>query len=261
MAQSIHSERQLQVDTDTEDDAIYNWKPSDVEGFDQLFTDIKDAQSIDDWSKILSDHVVWGNTKIANSVGIFNMGSATDCPNLGTENCQVPKESCYAYKAEQRYPKPLDYRRRQEFLWDHMDAETWGDAFLAIVERKRNEAVALRLNQSGDFRHRGDVVKAERIAEKLNDAGLDVYTYSASDYLDWSVTDHLTVNMSNSRRDYGDKHYTALPEGVEPEDVDFLDDNTVQCPYDASGGADEFKCGNCRACFDSNGPDVFIRLH
>jgi len=264
MSQTTHGEPQVQSERAPEsrsDIGLYNWTPDEVEGFDQLFVDIKNAESIKDWSMILKDHLVWGNNKIADSVAIFNMGSATDCPNLGTDNCQVPKESCYAYKAEQRYPKPLDYRRRQEFLWDHLDAETWSSAFLAIVDRKRKPATALRLNQSGDFRHRGDVVKAERIAERLNEEGYDVYTYSASDYLDWSMTDHLTVNMSNARRDYGDKHYTALPDGVDPSDVEFLDDNAVQCPYDKSGGAEQFECGSCRLCFESSGPDVYIRLH
>jgi len=264
MSQQSHAEPQVQPERTPEsgfDIGFYNWTPDEVNGFDELFVRIQQAESVNDWSKILADHLVWGNSKIAKSVGIFNMNSATDCPNLGTDNCQVPKESCYAFRSENMYGNPLDYRRRQEFIWDHLDAETWADAFLEVVSRKRNPVTALRFNQAGDFRHRGDIVKAERIAHRLNDEGYDVYTYSASDYLDWSVANHLTVNMSNARREYGDKHYTALPDGVDPTDVDFLDDNAVQCPYDKSDGADEFKCGNCRLCFESNGPDVYIRLH
>ena len=246
-------------------DYEYDWEPSDVDSFDELVDDIKNADGDRDWSFILKDHTTRGNNKIAAHVRTFNMGSATDCPNIGTDNCQVPAEECYAYKAEQRYGHPLDYRRRQEFIWDQLDAITFANAFLEMVDRERTPCSALRFNQSGDFRHRGDVIKAERIARILADHGIDVYTYSASDYLDWSITQRedseLVVNMSNFRRNYGDKHYTALPEGVKPEDHPSLDDDAVQCPYDKSDGAEEFKCGDCRLCLDKDAPSVYIELH
>lgn len=265
-----HSQqRQLQ---DEQYDYEYNWEPDEVDGFDELVERIKDADGDRDWSFILKDHMSRGNSKIAKHVRTFNMGSATDCPNLGTENCQVPKESCYAYNSEHRYPDkpPLHARRRQEYIWDQLDAITFANAFLEVIDRADTPCTALRFNVSGDFRHRGDVIKAERIARLLADHGIDVYTYSASDYLDWSITQQedseLVVNMSNFRRDYGDKHFTALPEDIEPEDHDGLDDDAVHCPYDKAKQSDDldkedFECGDCRLCIEKDAPDVYIDMH
>jgi len=227
--------------------------------FDRLADRITTAETVADWSYILSDYITWGNRKIAKHVAVFNMNSATDCPNIGTDNCQVPKDDCYAYRAEVQYPYPLDYRRRQEYLWDSMDAETWARAFLEIVDRKHNEVSTIRFSQAGDFRTRGDIIKVDRIAEIVAEHDIDVYTYSASDYLDWSEAEHFTVNQSNNRREYGDKHYTAIPKDVDPEDVEFLDDNAVQCPYDYTDG--KIKCGDCRLCIEPDAPDVTINQH
>ena len=244
-------------------DYEYDWEPSDVDSFDELVDDIKNADGDRDWSFILKDHTTRGNTKIAEHVRTFNMGSATDCPNIGTDHCQVPEESCYAYQAEERYGAPLDYRRRQEFIWDQLDAITFANAFLEMIGRAGTPCSALRFNQSGDFRHRGDVVKAERVARLLADHDIKVYTYSASDYLDWSITQQpdskLVVNASNFRRDYGDRNYTALPEDIGPEDHPGLDDDAIRCPYDASDG--EYKCGDCQLCLNKEGPDVYIDMH
>lgn len=232
-----------------------------VDGIDTLRERMREADSIRDWSFILSDYISWGNNKIANHVAIFNMNSATDCPNAdSTESdqsetgvCQVPWESCYAHKAENIYPNTLPYRRRQEYLWDCLDADTWARAFLSIVERKRNPVTAVRFSEAGDFRHRGDIVKVNRIAEILSQAGIDTYTYSASHKLDWSESEHFTVNQSNGLADYGDRRFTALPEGSD------LPDGMVWCPYDLTDG--ERKCGDCRLCINPEGPDVAIELH
>ena len=120
MPGQTHQQQQQHAQYDYE----YNWKPSDVDGFDELVEDIKDADGDYDWSFILKSHTSKGNTKIAKHVRTFNMGSATDCPNIGTDHCQVPAESCYAYQSEQNrgYSAPLPYRRRQEFIWDQLDA-------------------------------------------------------------------------------------------------------------------------------------------
>lgn len=239
----------------------YEWEPDEVDGFYKLVHRMEEAVTIDDWSWILADYVARGNSKIANEVRIFNMNSGTDCPNAHSENCQVG-DACYAIKSETMYKQTLPYRRRQEYLWDSLDPDTWAHAFMKIVDRANEPVTALRFNQSGDMRHETDIYKAERVAELLSVHGIAVYTYSASDYLDFSTTDHLTVNMSNARRPgYGDKHFSAVPPGMEATDLDHLDETAVQCPYDKSGGADQFKCGNCTLCFESNGPDVYINIH
>lgn len=260
-SEAATSSSTISLDLPVLETSQYNWDPRDVDGFYKLVRRMDQAETIDDWSWILSDYVTRGNSKIANVVRIFNMNSGTDCPNAYTDNCQVG-EACYAIKSEKMYKQTLPYRRRQEYLWDTLDPDTFAKAFLTIVDRARSEVNALRFNQSGDMRDKTDVLKAERVAQLLADRDIDVYTYSASDYVDFSDIDHLTVNMSNARRPgFGDKHFSAVPRGLEPSDLDHLDETAVQCPYDKSGGADEFKCGNCRLCLDSNGPDVYINIH
>jgi hypothetical protein len=222
---------------------------SEVDGIDSLKTRMKEADTVRDWSFILSDYISFGNNKIADSVAIFNMNSATDCPNADTENCQVPWQDCYAHKAENIYPNTLDYRRRQEYLWDCLDANTFAEAFKSLVSRKRKPVTAIRFSEAGDFRHRGDIIKVNRIAQIVDK---DVYTYSASDYLDWSEATAFKVMQSNDRREYGDNLYTAVPT------EDDIPENAVQCAYEGA----EVKCGDCTMCIDKDfDKDVYITLH
>lgn len=233
----------------------YDYDIDDVDGIDKLITRMQYAGGdIERWSHILSDYIQFGNNKIAKSVAIFNMNSASDCPNRESKHCQVPWESCYAGRAERQYPAVLPYRRRQEFLWDCMTPELWADSFNALVSRKRNDVTAIRFSEAGDFRSDADIIKVDRIAELVD---VDVYTYSASDYLDWDLAEHFTVNQSNDFSEYGDRRFMALPEGSE------LPDDTVWCPFDYSdkSGDERPKCGECRLCIDSEGPDVAIELH
>jgi hypothetical protein len=232
-----------------------------VDGIDKLRERLASADNDRDLSFILSDYISWGNNKVSKSVGVFNMNSATDCPNAeSTENdqtdtgvCQVPWESCYAHKAENVYPQTLPYRRRQQYLWDSLSAEEWAGAFKSLVSRKRNSVTAVRFSEAGDFRNEQDIQKVERIAQMLSTDGIDVYTYSASHKLDWSEAENFTVNQSNELADYGDRLFTALPEGSD------LPEDTVWCPYDKSDG--DIKCGECKLCINPEGPDVAIELH
>jgi len=229
----------------------FEYDIDEVDGIDKLRERMANADSIRDWSFILSDYISFGNNKISKEVAIFNMNSATDCPNAETDNCQVPFEDCYAHKAENIYPQTLPYRRRQEYLWDCLDADTFAKAFLELVERKRNSVSTIRFSEAGDFRHRGDIIKVNRISEIVGKAGIDVYTYSASDYLDWSEAEHFTVNQSNNFSEYGDRLYSAVPEAEDiPEDA-------VQCAYEVN----RTKCGDCKLCINTEGPDVYITLH
>lgn len=229
-----------------------------VNGIDRLRDRIADAgDDITAWSHILTDYVKFGNNKIADTVAIFNMNSATDCNNRNTKHCQVPDGMCYAYNDEQRYGAPLDYRRRQEYLWDCIDAVTFAEAFNEMVSRKRKPVTAIRFSESGDFRHRGDIIKVNRIAQMVD---VDVYTYSASDYLDWSEATDFTVNRSNDLNEYGDRRYFAL------DADDDLPDGAVWCPFDLASKRgvdtdDRPKCGECRLCINSEGPDVAIPIH
>lgn len=233
---------------------------NDVSGIDTLRERMKEAgDDITAWSHILSDYVQFGNSKLDKNVAIFNMNSATDCPNIGTDHCQVPKSDCYAFKAENQYPQPLAYRRRQEYLWDSLPAEMWAKAFMEMVGRKRNSVDYLRMSQSGDFRSDSDIIRVNVIAEILSGHGIDTYTYSASDYLNWNLADSFTVNRSNFKSEYGDKAYTAIPADMEPTEHENLSDNAVQCPYEVSDG--EIGCGECNLCINPDAPDVYITLH
>lgn len=235
-----------------------------VSGIDELRSRMAAADTVTDWSFILSDYIKFGNNKVADTVGIFNLNSATDCNNRNTKHCQVPDGECYAFVDEERYGTPLEYRRRQEYLWDCLDAYTFAAAFNELVSRKRNEVTAVRFSESGDFRHRGDIVKVNTIADLID---VDVYTYSASSYLEWSEATNFTVNMSDNRtdesgdyvtRDYGDRRFTAV------ETADDLSDGEVLCPFDYYDGDDlseRPKCGECKLCINDNGPDVAISLH
>lgn len=224
-----------------------------VEGIDSLKDRLANAENDKDLSFILSDYISWGNNKVSKTVAIYNLNSATDCPNRETDRCQVPFEKCYAHKAENVYPQTLPYRRRQQYLWDSLSAEEWAGAFKSLVSRKRNSVTAVRFSEAGDFRNEQDIQKVERIAQMLSTDGIDVYTYSASHKLDWSEAENFTVNQSNELADYGDRLFTALPEGSD------LPEDTVWCPYDKSDG--DIKCGECKLCINPEGPDVAIELH
>lgn len=225
-----------------------------VNGIDKLRDRMaKAGDDMEKWSYILSDYISFGNNKVADSTAIFNMNSASDCPNRESENCQVPWESCYAGKAERMYPQVLPYRRRQEYLWDCMTADMFAEAFEYLVSRKRKPVDAIRFSEAGDFRNNADIIKVNEIARLVN---IDVYTYSASDYLDWSLAEHFTVNASNDLSEYGNRRFMALPEGSE------LPDETVWCPFDYADDNDNRpKCGECRLCINPEGPDVAIELH
>jgi hypothetical protein len=217
-----------------------------------------------------SEYMTFGNNKIASNTGIFNINSATDCPNAdSTEDdqsetgvCQVPWKSCYAHKAENIYPNSLGSRRLQQHLWDSVDAVTFAEALLRVKERKRSDFTYLRINESGDFRDRSDIIKLDRIAEIVSPE-IDVYTYSASHKLDWSYAEHFTVNQSNNLADYGDRLFSAVPtESDIPEDA-------IMCPFEAAknNGVETDnrpKCGECEACIkpESEQPrSVYITIH
>jgi len=231
-----------------------------TDGLHGLIARMDNATTTKDWSFILSDYISWGNNKIDKSVAIFNMNSATDCPNADTERCQVPWESCYAHKAENIYNEVLPYRRRQEYLWDSLDPDTWAKAFLQIVSRKRTPVTAIRFSEAGDFRMDSDIVRVNRIAQILKPHGIDVYTYSASSFLNWDLATDFTINQSNELADYGDRLFTAVPT------VDDIPDGGVMCPFEYAThtGAtknERPKCGECRLCIDDAGPNVYITLH
>jgi hypothetical protein len=254
---------------------------TDVRGFSELLDALKEVNESDNPAErvayiLLNGHegvsgyLTFGNNKIAKNVGIFNMNSATDCPNAKSDKdnqtetgvCQVPWESCYAHKSEKIYNDALKKRRLQEFFWDNIDGVTFADALLRVKERKRSAFDYLRVSESGDFRHRGDVIKWDIIAKRVSPE-IDVFTYSASHKIDWSEAEHFTVNQSNNLAEYGDRLFSAV---AEPEDVP---DGSIFCPFEAAkvNGVDTEnrpKCGECTACIEPESDqsrDVYISIH
>jgi hypothetical protein len=255
-----------------------------VDGYSQLKAELEELSRLDSHvarvekvSEILMNgypgvtgFLNFGNNKISKNTGIFNMNSATDCPNANSTKdnqsdtgvCQVPWEDCYAHVAEKQYNRPLPKRRLQEFFWDSVDAQTFADALLRVKDRKRSAFEYLRVSEAGDFRHRGDIVKWDTIAEIVSPE-IQVYTYSASHKLDWSEAEHFVVNQSNNLADYGDRLFSAVPSG------DDVPDDAIFCPFEAAkenGVKTENrpKCGECTACIEPESEqsrDVYISLH
>jgi len=252
----------------------YSWwdERESVDGLRQLQHEIVRADSLEAWTALVRDHLSWGNTKIASHVAIFNMNAASDCPNLGTDFCQVDASECYATTTEDWNKWALPARRRQEYLWDHLDAHTFARTIASLVETRRAHpnsgdpaATALRLNQAGDVRHRGDVIKANRIGQLLADwVDVETYLYTASSWLDWHElpTDSMTINASNAQEplaSVADRQYTAIDPDTDPASVSHLSDDARQCPYDATDG--EHKCGDCVMCITDDAPDIYIETH
>lgn len=232
--------------------------PREIDGIWELIDRMAACETVEGWSYLLNDYIQWGNnTKVHKSVAVFNMNAATDCVNRWSERCQVDGDECYAVVDEKRYDYVKAYMRRQEYLWDCLDADTWADAFLEIVDRKYSDVTAVKFSQAGDFRSDSDIIKVDRIAERLKEEGIPVFTYSASSHLNWSLAEHFTVNQSNSDWEYGDRRYRAVESGDE------ITEDELHCPFDYAKrqglSKDERpQCGECRLCIDPDGPDVAV---
>ena len=259
-----------------------NYDITEVDGYKTLVSEIKRMYESDNPASVLADllmnghdgvtgYLTFGNNKVAKNTGIFNMNSATDCPNADTtENnqsstgvCQVPWEMCYAHKSENIYKDALKKRRLQEYLWDCVDAETFAEALLNVKSRKRSPFKHVRVSESGDFRHNGDIRMWDKIAEIVSDE-LNVYTYSASHKLSaWDTVEHFTVNQSNALAEYGDREFNAVPE------VSDIPDDAIACPFEVAkkNGVPTDKrpkCGDCTACIEPSTEqprDVYVLIH
>ena len=230
----------------------------EIDGIDALQQRMRACETTEDWSFLLNDYLQWGNnTKVGRHVAIFNLGAAHDCPNRFTDRCQVEGDECYAVVDERRYDYVLAYMRRQEYLWDCLEAQTFADAFAAICARKRVEPRALKISQAGDVRHSADIRKLERIAQRRAELDVQVFTYTASTHLDWSVAEHVTVNRSNEHHEIGARRYLAVDDAAQiPADA-------VRCVFDEERAAgvpsdERTQCGECRLCIDEQAPDVAV---
>jgi hypothetical protein len=140
-----------------------------------------------------------GNLKVGKDTIIMNITPATDCMSRRLGLCQVPPNACYALRAEKQYPSVLPYRRRQTDRWDELTAEEIAEDLKVIAKRARKTPVKfVRMQESGDFRHHGDLQKMNRIADLLSGV-LRVYTYTAREDLFRSpvrISPNLVINGS-----------------------------------------------------------------
>ncbi|RLM94278.1 hypothetical protein D3D01_15555 [Haloarcula sp. Atlit-7R] len=66
---------------------LYSFPVDQVEGIDELRREIRDIiffseDYIEAWSRLLGNHISYGNKKVADGTAIYNLGSAHDCVNL-----------------------------------------------------------------------------------------------------------------------------------------------------------------------------------
>lgn len=234
---------------------MYDFDVEQVYKINELRQAIADTVTADDpikkWSHILGDRFSCGNTKkVAKEVCIWNpFGSGIDCVNRGEEQCQVGENECYAVVTEKGRPDDavLSSRRKEQIVWDYIDAVTFARAFRRWYNRKRNEVTDLRVSESGDFRSEHDLYKLDEIARRLGDI-VTTYTYSASYWLPWDDVDHFIVNQSSPHGDFGARRFKVV------DDAEDIPADGIRCPNDISGT----KCGDCRLCLNESAPDVFV---
>lgn len=249
--------------TPVPDPDSYPFDPYSTPKMATLLDRLRTAESIADYARVFHPkatspdthrpHLRYGNKKIDSDVAIFNVGAATDCTHLGEPTCQVDADQCYAHRTEKMYSDgALAFRRRQHVLWTHVTAQQFADAVQYVFDEiKQMEITALRFNQSGDIRTRGEMKKVDEIAAHLD---RPVYLYTASSGLDWTETDHVVVNASNDDVEGARGRYDAV------QSADDIPDDGVHCPYDHSDG--DIGCGQCRICLDDEFErDVYITLH
>jgi hypothetical protein len=257
----------------------YSWSGEYVFGLDELVDDIIEAESRaelyagpgkTDWYSIVKRHIKCGNNKIAKNTWLWSISPATDCPHLGSDRCQVAKEACYAYAAENTHIHsedspggPLHRKRRLTVIWDLLDADSFAEILCEIHRRKTSkiDIEYFRVNEAGDIRDRTDLLKLNRIAKTLKErVGVTTYLYSASSHLDWSILKnrHFTLNASNDDVALvADRRFEGRFDVHGPEDVD---DDEVICPAELHG-RDTIKCGECTLCSNPDGPDVVVPIH
>lgn len=109
-----------------------------------------------------------GNAKLDKSIGIFSLPAIKTCPNC--ENC---KKTCYARKAEKRYPNVLPCR---EVNLTASKAKDFENRMVALIKWKKFKI--FRIHESGDFYSQEYADRWTRIAERCPDVAFWTYTKS-----------------------------------------------------------------------------------
>lgn len=139
-----------------------------------------------------------GNLKIGKDTVIINITSATHCISKALGLCHIPRNKCYALRAEVFRPSCLEYRERQARIWNKTSAEKIAKAVLIHVHHaEKNKVHYLRFSEAGDFKNQKDVTKMSKIADLLEPEHVIVYGYTARSDLDFTkISRNMIVNGS-----------------------------------------------------------------
>lgn len=193
-----------------------------------------------------------GNLKLPKSSLIFNICPASTCPSRALGMCQLDKcgigsGKCYAMKAEKQYRLALLHRMEQQEYWDSTNVSDFANAVREKIYSSRTPITALRLNESGDFRHAEDVRRVCSLAAWV--PGLKFYFYTARRDL-WEPTlkagrtaSNITVNGSGWM---AHNNFVVLAGSQAQMKVDY------KCPGD---------CRTCSICQHRGGLTIGIDPH
>jgi len=191
--------------------------------------------------------IKFGNHKLGDDTGIFNMGSASTCPSKLLGLCEVVNKGikCYAEKPEQQYPNTVPaYRNAQEAYWKNTDAARILSEIYERIQARRKQTRFIRYNESGDFFSQDDVRKLSYIAEGLRTLGIITYGYTARKDLDFRNAKFLVKGSENAAGNNGT--CTVIGKGDEAPD------GYIICPG---------SCKHCNLCKIDRGHNIAFRRH
>jgi len=193
--------------------------------------------------------LTFGNKKLPRTTAVLNMCAATDCPARALGLCSNAA-ICYAKRAEDTYGRPhaLRHRREQAKFWRESSASEIASALLALQARRRTPLLALRLNESGDFRDADDIAKAELVARLLQESYPNIVTYCYTARRDLKFPDKPYFRvMGSGFMIHG--QYNVVRKG---QPIPRVNRKNVLCPGD---------CRICDVCLDPQGRTVWAKEH
>ena len=204
--------------------------------------------------------IVLGNKKLPKTTAVLNVCPASMCPSRVLGLCQLRDNGsgCYAVREERAWANTcMPSRFAMMGYWDTNDAWTIARDILAYNEAKRTKIRALRINECGDFRHFGDVEKAEMLARYLARHGIIAYCYTARRDLDFSDCEHLVVNGSGwmVHNRFQVAYALSTPEKGKWLAAD-KNGEKVECAYVCPGD-----CRKCSVCLVRRGRTTAVLYH
>lgn len=193
----------------------------------------------------------FGNHKLGDDTAIFNMSTAKECPSRKRGLCEVCNRGikCYAFKAEQRFPKTVTRaRENQKAYWKANKADKIAADFIRKIERRRKRTSFLRFNESGDFETQSDVTKLSVVAGAIKDCfGIITYGYTARRDLSFERARFL---VKGSGHDKGNNGRTTVI-GKDEE----VPKGYIECPGGPKG------CERCNLCKVDTKLNIAFRKH